>query len=314
MIRYLITRLLLAIPTLLAVFTIVFLVIRIVPGDPAVAALGDYASKDAVEALRERMGLNDPLPVQYADYLGNLLRGDLGTSMINGKSISEQIAYVLPYTLQLTAASVLFGTMLGVPLGVLTALKRNSAADYLGRIFSLAGLSIPAFYLAILLIFTFAVRLGWLPAIGGGDIYNDPIGSLRYLVLPTLTLGLIMTASVTRLTRSTMLNVLREDYVRTARAKGLSKWVVIFGHALRSAWLPIVALLGLWTASLIGDSVLTEFVFSRPGLGKLLIGAILQRDYSALQSIMVIYAAFVVVVNLLTDLTYGFLDPRIKHN
>jgi len=314
MIRYLITRLLLAVPTLLAVFTIVFLVIRIVPGDPATAALGDYASQDAVEALRERMGLNDPIPVQYVDYLGNLLRGDLGTSMINGKSISEQIAYVLPYTLQLTAASVLFGTLLGVPLGVLTALKRNSAVDYLGRVFSLAGLSIPAFYLAILLIFTFAVRLGWLPAIGGGDIYNDPIGSLRYLVLPTLTLGLIMMASVTRLTRSTMLNVLREDYVRTARAKGLSKWVVIFGHALRSAWLPIVALLGLWTASLIGDSVLTEFVFSRPGLGKLLIGAILQRDYSALQSIMVIYAAFVVVVNLLTDLTYGFLDPRIKHN
>ncbi len=314
MIRYLITRLLLAVPTLLAVFTIVFLVIRIVPGDPATAALGDYASQDAVEALRERMGLNDPIPVQYVDYLGNLLRGDLGTSMINGKSISEQIAYVLPYTLQLTAASVLFGTLLGVPLGVLTALKRNSAADYVGRVFSLAGLSIPAFYLAILLIFTFAVRLGWLPAIGGGDIYNDPIGSLRYLVLPTLTLGLIMMASVTRLTRSTMLNVLREDYVRTARAKGLSKWVVIFGHALRSAWLPIVALLGLWTASLIGDSVLTEFVFSRPGLGKLLIGAILQRDYSALQSIMVIYAAFVVVVNLLTDLTYGFLDPRIKHN
>ena len=220
MIRYLITRLLLAIPTLLAVFTIVFLVIRIVPGDPATAALGDYASQDAVEALRERMGLNDPIPVQYADYLGNLLRGDLGTSMINGKSISEQIAYVLPYTLQLTAASVLFGTLLGVPLGVLTALKRNSAADYLGRVFSLAGLSIPAFYLAILLIFTFAVRLGWLPAIGGGDIYNDPIGSLRYLVLPTLTLGLIMTASVTRLTRSTMLNVLREDYVRTAQGQG----------------------------------------------------------------------------------------------
>lgn len=314
MIRYLITRLLLAIPTLLAVFTIVFLVIRIVPGDPAVAALGDYASKDAVEALRERMGLNDPLPVQYVDYLGNLLRGDLGTSMINGKPIGEQIAYVLPYTLQLTASAVLFGTILGVPLGVLTALKRNSAVDYMGRVFSLAGLSIPAFYLAILLIFTFSVRLGWLPAIGGGDLYADPIGSLRYLVLPTLTLGLIMMASVTRLTRSTMLNVLREDYVRTAKAKGLSKWIVIFGHALRSAWLPIVALLGLWTASLIGDSVLTEFVFSRPGLGKLLIGAILQRDYSALQSIMVIYAAFVVVVNLLTDLTYGFLDPRIKHN
>ncbi len=314
MIRYIIQRLLLAIPILLAVFTLVFLVVRVLPGDPAMAALGDYASKEAVEALRERMGLNDPLPVQYVRFLGNMLRGDLGRSLINGRPIADQVGYVLPYTLMLTVAAVLIGTVLGIPIGVLTAVRRNSWIDYLGRIFSLAGLSVPAFYLAILLIFFFAVRLGWFPAVGGGDLVKDPIGSLRYLVLPALTLGLIMTASVTRLTRSTMLNVLREDYVRTAQAKGLHRWIVLTRHALRSAMLPIVSLIGLWTASLIGDSVLTEFVFNRPGLGKMLVGAILQRDYSALQSIMVLYALFVVVINLITDLTYGFLDPRIRHS
>jgi ABC-type dipeptide/oligopeptide/nickel transport system permease component len=313
MFRYLIRRVLLAIPILLAVFTLVFLVVRVIPGDPAVAALGDYASKEAVAALRERMGLNDPLPVQYFRFLGDLLRGDFGESLINGKPISEQIAYVLPYTLQLTFASVLIGVVLGVPLGILTAVNRNNLIDYMGRIISLVGLSVPAFYFGILLILLFAVELGLLPAVGGGNIEKDPVGSLKFLVLPSLTLGLIMTTSVTRLARSAMLNVLSEDYVRTARAKGLAERAVVTKHALRAAMLPIVSITGFWTASLIGDSVLTEVIFSRPGLGKMLVGAILQRDYTALQSIMVIYAAFVVVINLITDLTYGFLDPRITH-
>jgi ABC-type dipeptide/oligopeptide/nickel transport system permease component len=312
MVRYIATRLVLAIPILLAVFTLVFLVVRIIPGDPAEAALGDYASKEAVEALRERMGLNEPLHVQYFNYLGDLLRGDFGDSLITGNSISEQVAYVLPYTLQLTFASVLIGVALGIPLGMLTAVKRNSFVDYLGRVLSLAGLSVPAFYFAILLIFVFAVRLGVLPAVGGGDIREEPIGSLKYLILPAITLGLIMTTSIVRLTRSAMLNVLNEDYIRTARAKGMKERGVLMKHALRSALLPIVSVTGLWIASLIGDSVLTEFVFSRPGLGKMLVGSILQRDYTALQSIMLIYAAFVVGVNLLTDLTYGWLDPRIS--
>ncbi len=311
MLRYIAARLVHAIPILFAVFTLVFLVVRVIPGDPAEAALGDYASKEAVEALRERMGLNEPLHVQYFSYLGRLLRGDFGDSLITGKSISEQVAYALPYTLQLTFASVLLGTVLGIPLGVLSAVKRNSFFDYFGRIISLVGLSVPAFYFAILLIFVFAVRLGMLPAVGGGDLQEDPIGSLKYLVLPAVTLGLIMTTSITRLTRSAMLNVLNEDYVRTARAKGLREGAVLLRHALRTALLPIVAVTGLWIASLIGDSVLTEFVFNRPGLGKMLVGAILQRDYAALQSVMVIYAAFVVIVNLLTDLTYGLLDPRV---
>jgi ABC-type dipeptide/oligopeptide/nickel transport system permease component len=313
MLRYLIRRLLYAIPILLAVFTLVFLGVRIIPGDPAQAALGDYASQEAVEALRERMGLNEPIYVQYFRFLGDLLRGDFGESLISGMSISEQIAHVLPYTLQLTIASVLVGVMLGIPLGILTALNRNNPVDYVGRVISLLGLSVPAFYFGILLILLFAVELGVLPAVGGGDIKEDPIGSLKYLVLPALTLGLIMTASVTRLARSAMLNVLSEDYVRTARSKGLRERVVVARHAFRAALLPIVSITGFWVAVLIGDSVLTEVVFSRPGLGKMLVGAINQRDYTALQSVIVVYAAFVVVVNLITDLTYGFLDPRVTH-
>jgi peptide/nickel transport system permease protein len=313
MLRYLLRRILLAIPILLAVFTLVFLVVRVIPGDPATAALGDYASKEAVEALRERMGLNQPLITQYWHFLSNLLQGDFGESLINGRPISDQIAYVLPYTLELTLASVLVGIVFGVPLGMLTAVNRNNLVDYLGRIISLVGLSVPAFYFGILLILLFAIKLGLLPAVGGGDLQAEPVKSLKYLVLPAMTLGLIMTTSVTRLTRSAMLNVLNEDYVRTARAKGLAERSVLLKHALRAALLPIVSITGFWTASLIGDSVLTEVIFSRPGLGKMLVGAILQRDYTALQSIMVIYAAFVVVINLITDLTYGFLDPRITH-
>ena len=311
MLRHIVTRSVLSIPILLAVFTMVFLVVRVIPGDPAVAALGDYASKEAVEALRERMGLNDPLIVQYFRFLSDLLRGDLGKSMITGKPINEQVAYVLPYTLELTLVSILIGAFLGIPLGVFTAVNRNSFIDYLGRLISLAGLSVPAFYFGILLILLFAVKLDVLPAVGGGDFRK--LADKNHLVLPALTLGLIMTTSVTRLTRSAMLNVLSADYVRTARAKGLKDRVVILKHALRSALVPIVSVIGLWAASLIGDSVMTEVVFSRPGLGKMLVGAIMQRDYTALQSVMVIYAAFVVVVNLLTDLTYGLVDPRISH-
>jgi ABC-type dipeptide/oligopeptide/nickel transport system permease component len=313
MLRYIIRRIALAVPILLAVFTLVFLVVRVIPGDPAVAALGDYASKEAVEALRERMGLNEPLVVQYVRFLGNLLRGDFGESLISGKPISEQIAHVLPYTLELTFAAVLIGVVLGIPLGMLTAMNRNNLIDYLGRIISLVGLSVPAFYFGILLIILFAIKLNVLPAVGGGDLTETPFASLKFLVLPALTLGLIMTTSVTRLTRSAMLNVLNEDYVRTARAKGLAERVVLLRHALRAALLPIVSITGFWAASLIGDSVLTEVIFSRPGLGKMLVGAILQRDYTALQSVMVIYAAFVVGINLLTDLTYGLLDPRLSH-
>ncbi len=312
MFRYIAQRLALSIPVFLGVATIVFLVVRVIPGDPAVAALGDYASKEAVEALRQRMGLNEPLPVQYVHFLGSLVRADLGKSMITGSSIRDDIAHALPYTLELTVLAILIGTLLGVPIGVYTAIRRNRLADYLGRVLSLTGLSVPAFYLGILLILLLAIQFQWLPATGGGGM-DDLKENLSHLVLPALTLGLVMTASVARLARSAMLNVLRQDYVRTARAKGLKERVVHLRHALRSALIPIVSVTGIWAVSLIGDSVTVEVVFARPGLGKMMVGAILQRDYTALQSIMVIYTGFVVVINLTIDLIYGWVDPRIRY-
>jgi ABC-type dipeptide/oligopeptide/nickel transport system permease component len=312
MARYLANRALLAIPTLLAVLTLVFFVVRVIPGDPAVAALGDYASQEAVEALRERMGLNDPLIVQYFRFLANLLQGNLGTSMITGQPISESVAAVLPYTLELTGSAIVVGTLFGVPVGVYTAMKRNSLADYVGRIVSLAGLSVPAFYLGILIMLLFAIQFKLFPAVGGGD-RSDLKDNLSHLALPALSLGLIMTTSVARLTRSAMLNVLSEHYVRTAHAKGLSERMVIIRHALRAALVPIVSIIGIWAANLIADSVLTETVFARPGFGKMLVGAIMQRDYTALQSVMVIYTLFVVGVNLVTDFIYSLVDPRITH-
>ncbi len=312
MARYIASRLILAIPTVLAVLTLVFFVVRVIPGDPATAALGDYASQEAVEALRERMGLNDPLYVQYFRFLADLVRGDLGTSMITGKEISGLVRQVLPYTLELTITAIFIGAILGVPIGIYTARHVNTSIDYAGRVGSLAGLSVPAFYLGILIMLLFAYKFQLFPAVGGGDL-GDLKSNLSHLVLPALTLGLIMTASVTRLTRSAMLNVLKDDYVRTARAKGLSEQVVVFRHALRAALVPIVSIIGIWAASLVADSVLTETVFARPGLGKMLVSAILQRDYTLLQSVMVIYALFVVGINLITDIIYSFVDPRITH-
>ena len=311
MLKYALHRTLLTILTLFIIFTIVFFVVRVIPGDPATAALGDYASKQAVEALREKMGLNDPLPVQYLRSLGDLLRGDFGESMITGLPVSEQVRYVLPYSLELAVFAILIGVAFGVPIGVYTAVKRNTIVDHLGRIFSLTGLSVPAFYLAVLMMLIFAVKLDIFPATGGGDL-DDWADNLKHLVLPGTTLGLIMTASVTRLTRSAMLNVLSEDYIRTARSKGLKERTVIFKHALRSAMIPVLSVIGIWIVGVIGSSVTTEIVFVRPGLGKMLVGAILQRDYTTLQSLIIIYAAMVAVVNLLTDWTYGLVDPRVR--
>ena len=309
--KYIAQRLFLSVPVFLAVVTIVFLVVRVIPGDPATAALGDYASKEAVDALRERMGLNASLPVQYGRFLRDLARGDLGVSMITAAPIRDQVAHALPYTVELTVVSILIGCALGVPVGVYTAVRRNRLGDYVGRILSLTGLSVPAFYLGILLILLLAIWLQWLPAVGGGSS-DDVLDRSRHLVVPALTLGLIMTASVARLARSAMLNVLSQDYVRTARAKGLRERVVRLHHALRSALVPIVSVTGIWAVSLIGDSVTVEVVFARPGLGKMMVGAILQRDYTALQSVMVVYTGFVVAINLATDLVYGWVDPRIR--
>lgn len=312
MLKYVLKRLGMSIPILLAVLTLVFVIIRIVPGDPAMVVLGDQASTEALEALRERMGLNVPLIEQYFTFLFNALRGDLGLSLLSGKSVLGEVMEVLPYTIDLTAAGVLIGVAFGVPLGVLTAVYRNSVTDYIIRIFSLFGLSFPAFYSAILLILVFAIQFQFFPVISDPDL-SDYSQRLEHLILPALNLGLIMVAYITRSTRSSMLEVLREDYVRTAKAKGVPRFVVITRHALKNALIPIVTVIGLYLGVLIGNSVLTEIVFNRPGLGKLILDALSERDYTLLQGVMVIYAFIIVLVNLITDLTYGFVDPRVKH-
>ena len=312
MFNYVLRRILQSIPILFVVLTLVFVVVRILPGDPAVAALGDYASKDAVQALRERMGLNAPLWLQYLRFLGGLFRGDLGVSVITGYPVASQVFEVLPHTLELTFCGIVFGYVCGIPLGILAAIRRNTFIDYFNRIFSLLGLSIPAFYLGILLILLFCIQFPLFPVVGAGS-FSDPAENLRHLFLPALTLGLLMTAYITRMTRSSILETIREDYVRTAYAKGVMDRVVLYKHVLRNALIPIVALGGLYAVVLIGSSVMVEIVFSRPGLGKLMVGAIKQRDYTTLQSVMVIYAIIVVVLNLATDLVYGLIDPRIKY-
>ena len=311
MLRFILKRLLLGIPTLFAVLTIIFLLMRVVPGDPAYAVLGDYATDDAVNALREQMGLNESIGQQYLTYMSGILHGDLGDSLVTRQPAWNQIRTVLPYSLELTAAAMVIALALGIPAGVLSAVRQNTWIDYWVRVLSLIGLSAPAFYIGLLLMYLLSAKAGWFPAISTAG-FDNPRANLHALVLPAFTLGLVETAYVTRMTRSVMLNVLSDDYVRTARAKGLPNRTVLMRHALRPGLVPIVALVGIFTIGLIGGSVLTEEVFARPGLGKLMVGATTRRDYTLLQAIMVVYALIIVIVNIIVDIIYTWTDPRAR--
>lgn len=309
--EFVLKRLGFAVITLFGVLTIVFFIVRVLPGDPALVILGDQASMEAIDALRVRLGLDQPLIAQYFDFISDVFVGDWGVSMVSGRPVVQEILKVLPATVELTVASLIIGACLGVPLGIWSAVRRNTLPDYVTRIVSLIGLSFPAFVSAILLLLVFAIQFRWFPVISSGQ--GDTIGErVSDLVLPATNLGLIMAAYITRVTRSSMLEVLNQDYVRTAQAKGLSFSKIIWRHCLRNALIPVVTVVGLYLGILIGNSVLTETVFNRPGLGKLIIGALNQRDYPMLQGMMVIYTLIVVLVNLLTDLIYGLIDPRIK--
>ena len=307
---FLARRLAFAIVTLFAVLTLVFVLVRIVPGDPAQLILGDQASREAIETLRHRLGLDMSISQQYIAFLSGALRGDWGVSMISGQPVIGEVLKVLPWTIELTLVSLIIGVALGVPAGVYAAIHRNRFVDYLVRVSSLLGLSFPPFVAAIILLLLFAIALPWFPVISARS--GSALAWYQSITLPAVSLGLITAAYVTRVTRSAMLEVLSEDYVRTARAKGVPWRVVVWRHSLRNALIPIITVVGLYLGILIGNSVLTEIVFSRPGLGKLLIGALNQRDYPMLQGMMVIYTLVVVLVNLLTDLAYGFADPRVK--
>jgi glutathione transport system permease protein len=307
---FLIKRLGYAVVTLLAVLTLVFVVVRIVPGDPAQVILGDQADATAIAALRTRLGLDRSIPDQYWSFLSGALVGDWGTSMVTGRPVIGEILAVLPWTLELAAVSMVLGVLIGVPLGVWAAVNRNMLPDYVTRIVSLLGLSFPPFVSAIILLILFAIELRWFPVISAGA--GSPWAWFQSMTLPALNLGLIMAAYITRVTRSAMLEVLQEDYVRTARAKGVPWRVVVWRHSLRNALIPVVTVVGLYLGILIGNSVLTEIVFNRPGLGKLIVGALNQRDYMMLQGMMVIYTLIVVLVNIATDLAYVLVDPRVK--
>lgn len=312
MLAFVVRRLFFALPTLFAVMTLVFILVRIVPGDPAQTILGDQASAAALDAMRERLGLNRPIWDQYLDFMTGAITGDWGESMVTGKSILGEVANVLPYTIDLTVVSLIIGAVLGIPLGTWSALHRNQTVDYVTRVGSLLGLSFPAFVSAIMLLLVFSIHLRWFPVISAGS-RGDPVEWFRSLALPSVNLGLIMAAYITRVTRSSMLGVLGEDYIRTARAKGVPHRAIVWRHAMRNALIPIVTVVGLYLGILIGNSVLTEIVFNRPGLGKLIVGALGQRDYTMLQGLMIVYTFIIVFVNLLTDLTYGLIDPRVKY-
>jgi peptide/nickel transport system permease protein len=307
--RFIIRRLVDAVPTALLVLTLVFLAMRLLPGDPAIAVLGDLAGEEQIARFRERLGLNEPLWRQYLDFLVNTLQGDFGRSLVNNVPIGQLLARHLPYTIELTIGATIIGLLIGIPIGVLSAVKRNTAADYLARLFALAGFSVPDFYLGAILLIVFALAVDWFPIMGGGEGFLD---RMYHLFLPALTLGLIKAAFITRLTRSAMLEVLRRDYVRTARSKGLAERRVLYKHALRNAMLPVVTGLGIYTLATLSGSIAIELVFSRPGVGQLLIGAVASRDYPMIQAGLVVFSLFVVLVNMATDLLYAAIDPRIR--
>jgi peptide/nickel transport system permease protein len=312
MARYLGTRLISLVPILFGTSVVAFLLIRLVPGDPAVALLGMEADPRSLAALRQQLALDQPIVVQYVTWLGHILTGDFGRSIQGGRAVFPLLIGALAPTALLSAAALVISLLIAIPAGIVAATHRNSGADYTASFLALCGLSLPSFWLGILLILMFSIYLPLFPASGYVSPLVDPIAHLRHLVLPAVTLGAALAAATMRMTRATMLEVLRADYVRTARAKGLSQRRVIWGHALRNARIPIVTLLGIQLGQLLGGVVITETVFSWPGIGKLTVDAIFARDYPVVQGAVLLTATLFVLINLVTDLIYTVLDPRVR--
>lgn len=310
---YIIQRLLLTLIVLLGVTFVVFLIVHLVPGDPARVILGVQASEQNVAAIRERLGLNRPFHEQYISWLWNALHGDLGKSLITGQEVAPQVMQRLPATIQLAAAALLIGMLIGFPAGIISALRPGSKLDIVTSIVSQIGVSVPDFWMGIMLVVLFSLTLEWLPPQG----YTSPFESfpdwLAHMILPATTLGIISGSIQTRFIRSAMLEVMNEDYIRTARSKGLKERIVILRHALRNALITIVTIIGLQVTALISAVVVVEVVFNWPGLGRLALDAVLDRDYPLLQGAVLAIAVMVALINLTTDFLYFFLDPRIEY-
>ena len=305
MVSYFVRRLLQAVPVLLGVLIITFAVTRFTPGDPAQIMAGAEASDQAIDAMRERLGLDQPIPVQFGIYLANVVQGDLGNSYHLGRGVRQLILTALPRTAQLAVVAILVTLIIGVPAGIVSATQKDTVWDFIARFGALFGVSIPAFFAGLLMILLFSYQLGWFPSFG--------TGSLKHLVLPGVTLGLFSTGLVARLTRSSMLDILSQDYIRTAKAKGLRQRTQIYKHALRNASISIVTIMGLQLGSLLSGSVLTETVFAYPGIGRLLVRSIFERDFPVVQGIILMVALIYVLTNLLVDFVYAAIDPRIRY-
>jgi peptide/nickel transport system permease protein len=293
------------------VATIVFFLIHLTPGDPALAILGPHATAESVTELRHNLGLDQPLHVQYVKFMGRLLQGDLGRSLVTEQPVLLETLRPFPYTVQLAVAGIVIALLLGIPVGIISAVRRNTLLDYVARTTSISGISVPIFFLAIVFLWIFSAELGWFPMIGVGDT-SSWTSLLHHLVLPAMTIGISMAVLIMRLTRASMLEVLSQDYVRTARAKGLAEGPVVMVHALKNALLPIVTVVGLYMGQLLGGAILTETVFARQGVGKLLMDAITARDYPQVQGTVLIFATAVILVNLVVDAIYKLVDPRIN--
>lgn len=305
MLKYIGKRLLMMIPVIIGVVFIIYAIMELTPGDPVMMILGEGAPIEAQEALREEMGLNDPFFVRFVRYIVDALHGDLGESYTSGLPVFQEILTRMPYTLSLATLSICVAVIIGLPIGILSAVKRYSLTDNLTLAISLTVTSMPAFFLAMLLMMIFCIKLGWLPMMG--------LSSPKHYILPVIASASSTTASLMRMTRTTMLEVIRQDYIRTARAKGLSEVKVVFGHAMRNALIPVITVLGPTIANLMTGSFVIEKIFAIPGLGRYLVDSVSQRDYTTIMGVTIFYATFLMVMIFVVDIFYCLIDPRIKY-
>jgi peptide/nickel transport system permease protein len=310
---YILRRLLHLIPVLFLTSVIVFLIVYLIPGDPAQTILGPDARPEQIKAVRQEMGLDKPLPVQYVIWLGRALRGNLGKSFINDYPTLQLILMKLPVTLDLTVASFLVALTISLPLGVLSAIRPRGWINWFSYYYNALAMAVPTFWLGILLVLVFGLQFKLLPTSGYVPFLSDPLKALRFLVLPAITLGAYVSAVLARFLKAALLETLHQDYVRTARSKGLREQSVIMGHALKNALIPVVTVLGLQFGAFMGGAVITEAIFDYPGMGRMLLYAILTRDYSVVQGTILFVVTAFVLINLVTDVVYAFLDPRIRY-
>lgn len=311
---YIIRRLIIGVFTLFILSVVVFLLLRVAPGDPGKLVCGIGAPPECIEAVRDRFGLNDSYPVQYFSWIQDVITGDLGVSYFNNQAVIEAIQQRLPVTLELLIITILITVAIGIPFGVISAIYRNSPADYGVRISAVMGLSVPNFWVATMVLLIPLELWGYAPPLGRAiSFFDDPAGNLRQFVPPAIILGLASSAGIMRLTRSSLLEVMRSDYIRTARSKGLREATVIGRHALKNSIIPVITVLGLQVAGLLGGTVIIEQIFALPGLGQYVLGALFAKDFPVVQSMTIYIGVAVVLMNLLVDVSYAWLDPRIRY-